>query len=230
MDREEYFELSNQKKLPIRCPILNYCTRRADTVYMFSDYERYHPNEDGIQVLQHDGVLPSDFMQKRIPVQGESTYLTKGSSSMYFSGACPEVNLFDGMNALISEVACVSGDYDKYYKEPKSRILKCQHYSECPEFSYYQFHQKKGSGKKRKSIPAKVKALLQQEINSSCPLCPNDDVGHFQIHHIDDDPQNNEMGNLLMLCPTCHSKITKGDISRDTVIELKVRLTDDTKK
>lgn len=221
MDREEYFEISNQKKLPLRCPILNYCTRRADTIYMFSDYERFHPNEDGIQALQNGGAIPSDFMQKCIPVQGESTYLTKGTSSMYFSGACPEVNLFDGLNALISEVACVSGDYDKYYKEPKTRILKCQHYSECPEFGYYSYHMKNGNGKKRKSIPPKIKALLQKEINSSCPFCSNDDVGHFQVHHIDENVENNEIDNLLMLCPTCHSKITKKDILEKEVIRIK---------
>lgn len=71
----------------------------------------------------------------------------------------------------------------------------------------------------RKRIPQenKIRALLQQEINSVCPFCNNTDVGHFQIHHIDDNPSNNEFGNLLLLCPTCHSKITKGDIMKEEV-------------
>lgn len=226
MDEKEYYKISEQKRFPLRCPILNYCTRRADTIYIFSDYNKYHPNEDSIDVLVNAGVLQKDFRDKQIHVQGEPTHMIKGNSSMYFSGACPEVNLFDGMNAMIPKVACTEGDYDKYYQKPKTRALKCQHYSECPEFSYYMFNQKKGNIKKRKSIPAKTKALLQKEINSICPFCPNDDVGHFQIHHIDENPENNEINNLLMLCPTCHSKITKGDISNDTVIELKVLLTD----
>lgn len=79
--------------------------------------------------------------------------------------------------------------------------------------------------KLRKAVPAKVKALLQKEIASSCPFCGNDDVDHFQIHHIDENPINNEYGNLLMVCPNCHSKITKGDISIHEVRRKKMLLT-----
>jgi len=60
----------------------------------------------------------------------------------------------------------------------------------------------------RKPIQAKVKRLLQKEINSECPFCFDQEVDHFEIHHIDENPSNNEMGNLLMLCRKCHSKIT----------------------
>lgn len=67
----------------------------------------------------------------------------------------------------------------------------------------------------------KVRSILQQDINSTCPFCDNNEVGHFQIHHIDENPENNELANLLLLCPTCHSKITKGDISRQEVEQVK---------
>lgn len=46
-------------------------------------------------------------------------------------------------------------------------------------------------------------------------------MDHFQVHHIDDNPQNNELENLLLLCPLCHSKITKADILPDEVKEKK---------
>ena len=75
--------------------------------------------------------------------------------------------------------------------------------------------------KKRKAIPARKKALLQKEIDSICPVCENEDVEHFQIHHIDENSENDDFENLLMLCPICHSKITKGDIHRSEVILLK---------
>ncbi|NDV79965.1 HNH endonuclease [Dysgonomonas sp. 511] len=80
--------------------------------------------------------------------------------------------------------------------------------------------------KTRKRIPKenKVRAELQKEISSICPFCGNDDVGHFEIHHIDEDPSNNEMNNLLLLCPLCHSKITKGDISNIEVLKKKLEL------
>lgn len=77
--------------------------------------------------------------------------------------------------------------------------------------------------KNRKNIPQrnKVRAVLQKEVESVCPFCNNDDVGHFEIHHIDGNPSNNEYTNLILICPTCHSKITKEDISTGEVIKLK---------
>jgi len=68
---------------------------------------------------------------------------------------------------------------------------------------------------------AKIKAELQKEINSICPFCNSEDVGHFEIHHIDENPSNNEADNLLLVCPTCHSKINKFDITREQVIQVK---------
>lgn len=80
--------------------------------------------------------------------------------------------------------------------------------------------------KTRISIPKvnKVRAELQREIASACPFCDSTDVGHFEIHHIDENPSNNENGNLLLLCPTCHSKITKGDIPVTEVFKKKISL------
>lgn len=71
--------------------------------------------------------------------------------------------------------------------------------------------------KNRKQVPARLKALLQKEIGSICPFCRNEDVGHFEVHHIDGNPANNEISNLLMVCRICHSKITKGDITKADV-------------
>ena len=70
----------------------------------------------------------------------------------------------------------------------------------------------------------KVRSELQKEINSVCPICANEDVGHFQIHHIDENPSNNDLFNLILLCPTCHSKATKGDYSPLEIKNIKVRL------
>lgn len=51
--------------------------------------------------------------------------------------------------------------------------------------------------KTRVRIPQenKIRAELQKEIGSSCPFCENTEVGHFEIHHIDENPSNNEIGN-----------------------------------
>ena len=78
--------------------------------------------------------------------------------------------------------------------------------------------------KKRKAISPKTKKYLQKEINSECPFCQNQDVGHFEIHHIDGNPENNEMINMLMLCRICHSKITKKEIEKSQVELIKREL------
>ena len=78
-----------------------------------------------------------------------------------------------------------------------------------------------GRKSRRVQVPSKIKSLLQKEIGSICPFCRNEEVGHFQIHHIDENPANSQVDNLLMLCPTCHSKITKGDITLKEVKDKK---------
>jgi len=70
----------------------------------------------------------------------------------------------------------------------------------------------------------KIRSLLQREINSTCPLCDNIDVEHFQIHHIDENPGHNHIENLILICPNCHSKITKGDILQKFVEQTKLNL------
>jgi hypothetical protein len=82
------------------------------------------------------------------------------------------------------------------------------------------------SKKNRKKIPqeSKIRAELQKEISSKCPFCDNTDVGHFHIHHIDSDPAHNDKKNLLLVCPNCHSKMTKGDISQEIVESRKKEL------
>ena len=84
--------------------------------------------------------------------------------------------------------------------------------------------------KKRITISFKNRSLLQKEINSECPFCDSRDVDHFQVHHIDENSENNQLSNLLMICPLCHSKITKGDISQDEVINKKQVLKQDSNK
>lgn len=80
------------------------------------------------------------------------------------------------------------------------------------------------SDMKRKSVPNKIRALLQQEIGSICPFCENKSVDHFEVHHIDENPENNNFDNLILLDPLCHSKITKGNITQKEIIEKKLYL------
>lgn len=66
---------------------------------------------------------------------------------------------------------------------------------------------------KRKAIPALLVKKLFHEAATSCPFCGHADVASLQIHHINEDPDNNEFMNLIVVCANCHSKITHGEIS-----------------
>ena len=60
-----------------------------------------------------------------------------------------------------------------------------------------------------------------REFPHECAVCGwNEDVDVLQIHHIDENRKNNQKENLIILCPTCHFKITIG----------KYELTSDRKK
>ena len=79
---------------------------------------------------------------------------------------------------------------------------------------------------RRKAIPEIVKKRLFQETGSKCPNCQEADVAALQIHHIQPLSQggNDDEGNLIVLCSTCHSKVTAGEISEIDILRLKILL------
>lgn len=54
---------------------------------------------------------------------------------------------------------------------------------------------------KRIAIPKSTKDAVLKEFNHRCSICGGD---RPQVHHIDENPSNNDPLNLLPLCPTCH--------------------------
>ena len=53
------------------------------------------------------------------------------------------------------------------------------------------------------------KAFLAKE--HKCCVCGwNEDERILEVHHIDEDRENNDINNLCIICPTCHRKITLG--------------------
>jgi hypothetical protein len=76
----------------------------------------------------------------------------------------------------------------------------------------------------RKKIPERTRKLLQKEVQSSCPICDYQEVAELEIHHIDENIQNNDVKNLIMLCPNCHSKVTSDTIKKIEIIKLKESL------
>jgi len=57
-----------------------------------------------------------------------------------------------------------------------------------------------------------------QEAASCCSFCNEQDVAALEIHHIDENNNHNELKNLILVCSSCHSKITHGDTSQADVM------------
>lgn len=66
---------------------------------------------------------------------------------------------------------------------------------------------------KRSKISTMTVKQVFQEAASCCSFCNESNVAALEIHHLDEDPNNNVLENLLLVCSTCHSKITHGAIS-----------------
>jgi hypothetical protein len=72
--------------------------------------------------------------------------------------------------------------------------------------------------KKRNTIPKPVEKRAYQETGSACAFCREKEIASLQVHHIDGDSTNNQLENLLVVCGTCHGKITGGVISQADVV------------
>ena len=48
-----------------------------------------------------------------------------------------------------------------------------------------------------------------QAYEHKCAICGwDEDERILEVHHIDSNREHNELDNLIILCPTCHRKIT----------------------
>lgn len=122
---------------------MDYCSRRAQTVYFFSDYKEENQSNDIITTLLNAGELRSDYLENEIKMNGEVPGILKGPGYGHFYNMCPEVNLFDSDNSIeyFSKTACSEGTWEKEEK-PQFKIIEVKHYSECSEFSKHFFENK----------------------------------------------------------------------------------------
>jgi hypothetical protein len=56
-------------------------------------------------------------------------------------------------------------------------------------------------GKTRTNVPKGVREQVLKEYRHRCAICATD---RPQVHHVDENPSNNDPLNLLPLCPNCH--------------------------
>ena len=58
MDKEQYLNQSRENGLPARCPILEYCSRHALTIYFYSDFSNLDYDNNYIKALKKKVQFP----------------------------------------------------------------------------------------------------------------------------------------------------------------------------
>ena len=77
---------------------------------------------------------------------------------------------------------------------------------------------------KRKATSLTLTKAVLKKYNCRCQFCGNDDINILELHHIDEDPSNTTIDNLIPLCPNCHVKVTKKIISQHDVDIMRQRV------
>ena len=55
------------------------------------------------------------------------------------------------------------------------------------------------------------RSLALMEYENKCAVCGwDEDIDILEVHHIDENRNNNSLSNLIILCPVCHRKLTTG--------------------
>lgn len=189
MNEKEYFKKSEQKKLPARCPILDYCMRRVYSLYFLGGFTGGQ-NKSIVEILQHNDLLKSDFKKKLIELSGEIPEFIKGNSYKTYSNLCPEVNLFDSYAFPQAKgTASISGEWDDLRKV-KFKNISYRHYSECSEFSKHHYEKsslRRASPKRRIGISSKLRFEIFQRDKFTCQYCgksKDEDSVKLELDHI----------------------------------------------
>ena len=144
-------------------------------------------------------------------------------------GLCPsERSHFEGCPQCKKENSYIEYkcDYCKnIFKRKKSNFKETEsgfHYcsKECGNRHKNQIRKEKGEWDN--SLNYRLKAF--EKYPHECLCCHwNEDERILEVHHIDENHNNNDINNLCILCPTCHRKITLGyyklDIEKRMLIE-----------
>lgn len=138
---------------------------------------------------------------------------TKAANVLYIDGCkyhyCPNCgNPANKKNRIMLKCAYCGKEIEKVpsdMKKNKSGYFYC-----CKEHGNLHKNQlRKESGEWDNSLSYRQKAL--EIFPHKCDICGwNEDERILEVHHVDENRNNNKIDNLVILCPTCHRKITLG--------------------
>lgn len=215
MDKREYYSLSEKRKLPNRCPILNYCGRRLITIYFFGFHD-VHNQQDYVSFLKDKGVISQDDIDKLINIKGEAPSYTGGETMIAYDNFCPEVNLFDSEFGFkyAKGTASVSGEWDTLRNsKEKFKNFEYRHFSVCPEFNTVAFdfkktYKKAKSERNRIGLSKRLRFEILQRDAFKCVYCGKGEKDGVKLHvdHITpvDAGGTDEIKNLVTSCQDCN--------------------------
>ena len=127
-------------------------------------------------------------------------------------------NRFEDARELVECAYC-----GEYFYKPKSKLnSKSGLYFCCRE--HKDLSQRIESGEEFKDLRPEhyglgsknYRAIAFRTYEHKCACCGwNEDERILEVHHIDENHNNNNVSNLAILCPICHRKITLGYYSYD---------------
>jgi hypothetical protein len=123
--KKEYFKQSRKLDVDSRCPIIEHCQRRADTLALF--------NKVSLDKAREFASLKEPI----IDTIGQGASYIGGNNNFIVSNLCPEVSLFESEFSYYSKEPVTKAQYDKYLN-PQSEVLETGHYSECAEYCQHE--------------------------------------------------------------------------------------------
>ena len=209
MDKKEYFKISKTDSLPKRCPILDKCERRIQTICLISYNDTSYSN--AISIMEKEGDISDNYLSEKIKVRGE---WPKYTDARHYNEMCPEVTLFDSYHQNQfggTAVSSVTTYFDADDKKEKYDI-DYKHYSECPEFSSWFLDTHKVTKRKSSRITASISKAMRFEIfqrdDFTCKYCGKrtPDGVKLEVDHIVPVSKGGKdiFENLVTACSICN--------------------------
>jgi len=159
MNKEEYYNTSEKRNLPLRCPCLSNCSRYRYTAYFIGKTCYKVKSDNAEDNMKSMGILDDNERISEMLQAGEPTTIAGGENNFHINNACPEFFLYPNEHKLIGmeNVATHQYSYDKYFRNSKFKPGESRHYSECAEYSLFT---------SKKSI-LKIEKMINNKINTS---------------------------------------------------------------
>ena len=168
------------------------------------------------QTFEQNVELVGEYKNKRSPISlhcndcGYSWQTIANYVVCKGTHKCPNCGLYSKIKKQKNIFYCVNCGKQLYRSNSKIQKNKSGYFY-CSKKCGNEYKNKirEENGEWLNSSNYRKKAFLVKE--HKCCVCGwNEDERILEVHHIDEDRENNDINNLCILCPTCHRKITLG--------------------